>query len=142
MAPPRKPMYIRVHRQKSIVFLCIEPKDTIKKIKGKLCSVTATEKTSDEVRLYVDTSKNDLASGKSSDFNPNTLRLLDDAQTAEAASLENNMTVYLVYFDSDKGEWENVQVMEFEALDADVDEEMADQLDEDFKKKEKGKGRA
>ncbi|CAO3641735.1 unnamed protein product [Cunninghamella blakesleeana] len=132
MAPNKRlqPVYIRVKRNKSVVFLCIELKDTILNIKNKLNTVMKTSKPIQDIKLYID-----------SKSNTNKHRVLEDSDTAESAGLENDILVYLVYFDHDNGKWEDIYVAEFESLD-EVDENMDDYIDESAKKKEKGKGRA
>ncbi|CAO3637244.1 unnamed protein product [Cunninghamella echinulata] len=125
-----QPLYIRVKRNKSIIFLCIELKDTISDIKDRLNTVMKTTTSIQDMKLYIDSKSGN-----------NSRRVLEDTDTAESAGLENDILVYLVYFDHDKGKWEDIYVAEFESLD-EVDENMEEYVDENIKKKEKGKGRA
>ncbi|KAL7316264.1 hypothetical protein PS15m_005385 [Mucor circinelloides] len=119
-----KPTYIRAKREKTTLFLCIEPKDSLEQVKTKLCQALENKKTNDEVRLLVD--------GKTKgDYS-----VLENTKT-----LENNSIVYYVYYDRNDGQWENVNVIEPELLDDDLMEE-EEVPAVTTTKKEKGKGRA
>ncbi|GAN02954.1 hypothetical protein MAM1_0031d02404 [Mucor ambiguus] len=119
-----KPTYIRAKREKTTLFLCTEPKDSLEQVKTKLCQALDNKKTSDEVRLLVD--------GKTK----GEYSVLEDTKT-----LENNAIVYFVYYDRNDGQWENVNVIEPELLDDDLMEE-EEVPAASTTKKEKGKGRA
>ncbi|KAI8329268.1 hypothetical protein EDC96DRAFT_60315 [Choanephora cucurbitarum] len=117
-------MYIRAKREKTVLFLCTDPTDSVDEIKTKLCQALDNKKTNDEVRLLVeDKSKSGFA-------------VLENPK-----SLENNGVVYFVYFDKNEGEWENVNVVEPELLDDDMEEDEVS-APPTSTKKEKGKGRA
>ncbi|KAI8097323.1 uncharacterized protein BX664DRAFT_292804 [Halteromyces radiatus] len=135
MAPntPSRPTYIRVKRDKTIVFLCIKLDDTILNIKEKLVTAMSISKPVEDLRLYLDTT---------SEHQTLTGRVLEDHQTAKSAELVNDALVYLVYFDHNLGKWEDIHVVEYESLDDEIEEDTTDLTDESTKKKEKGKGRA
>ncbi|CAO0797010.1 unnamed protein product [Mucor circinelloides] len=85
-----KPTYIRAKREKTTLFLCIEPKDSLEQVKTKLCQALENKKTNDEVRLLVD--------GKTKgDYS-----VLENTKT-----LENNSIVYYVYYDRNDGNESN-----------------------------------
>ncbi|KAI8067731.1 hypothetical protein BC940DRAFT_300332 [Gongronella butleri] len=135
--------YIQVRRQQRVIFLCFEAKETIYHLKCKLVDVMATNRPPSEIRLFIDPDwKPDEPATKP--LNVANLTLLADDMTVERAGLENGMNVYLTMFDTQKGQWEDVQVKEYESLDQGMDEDMPDATvdDDDPKKKEKGKGRA
>ncbi|KAI8075923.1 uncharacterized protein B0P05DRAFT_546944 [Gilbertella persicaria] len=117
-------MYIRAKRARTILFLCVEPTNSLEEVKTKLCQALDNKKTSDEVRLFVDAK------------NKGEYTLLENPKV-----LENNDVVYFVYFDREEGQWENVNIIEPELLDDDALEEEAP-LPPTTTKKEKGKGRA
>ncbi|CAO3598697.1 unnamed protein product [Absidia cylindrospora] len=141
MAPntSQRPLYIRVKREKTITFLCIELQDTILSIKEKLIPIMAKSKPVEDIRLYLDTTP--AAASDTPQQQTVSGRLLEDHQTAKASGLGNDVLVYLIYFDHDHGKWEEINVVEFESLDDDADEAM-EMTDDTPKKKEKGKGRA
>ncbi|KAI8888574.1 hypothetical protein K501DRAFT_240082 [Backusella circina FSU 941] len=114
-----KPTYIRAKREKTTLFLCIDPKDSLNTIKNKLCLALDNKKTTDEIRILVDSKLK------------GEYTILEDSK-----GLENNAIVYFVYFDRVEGQWEPVKLVEPELLDDDMEEEALPA------KKEKGKGRA
>ncbi|KAL0094763.1 hypothetical protein F4703DRAFT_1912033 [Phycomyces blakesleeanus] len=159
IAQPLKPVYIRLRREKTNLFLCIDPKDTMTDVKVKLCGALKLDKTPDNIRLLMPTQWD------------NKYDLLEDAWTMSKANLSNDALVYFVFFDSNRGStnkqsinttlcplicfgtvgnWEDVQLIEPEPLDdpEDDDVDMRDNLAAIRKEKgkeksrEKGKGRA
>ncbi|KAI9028281.1 hypothetical protein CLU79DRAFT_559156 [Phycomyces nitens] len=86
-----KPIYIRLRREKTSVFLCISPKDTMAEIKEKLCGALKLQKTPENIRLLLP---------KQGD---NKYELLEDSWTMTRANLSNDALVYFVFFDSSKG---------------------------------------
>ncbi|KAI9263196.1 hypothetical protein BDA99DRAFT_509560 [Phascolomyces articulosus] len=130
--PQGKLLYIRVRRNKSIVFLCYAAHDTIQNIKQKLCiAQPGCNKSPDQIRLYIRRS--------------DQYSLLNDSDTVSSAGLESESDIYFVYQDED-GKWEEVHTEAYEPLD----EGGPDELEEDAEmhadiphtRKEKGKGRA
>ncbi|KAG2186281.1 hypothetical protein INT43_002719, partial [Umbelopsis isabellina] len=124
------PNYIRVKRLTSTYFVCVSAKDNVARVKQILGdTILNGEKKPEEMRLY--TSKT-----------PGDYTLLDDTLPVERAGLENDMVVYLCYYDADQGKWENVQVSQPEDLDdyADDDEEFEEEGLSS--RKEKGKSKA
>ncbi|KAI8147971.1 hypothetical protein BJV82DRAFT_594113 [Fennellomyces sp. T-0311] len=129
--PQGKLNYIRARRNKTIVFLCYETRDTIESIKQKLCDAQpGCDKSADQVRLY---------SRRSDQYT-----LLNDADSVTDAGLQSDSDIYFVYYD--QGKWEDVHTEPYEPLD----EGVADEEDEDIDihaeitptRREKGKGRA
>ncbi|KAI7882469.1 hypothetical protein K492DRAFT_206201 [Lichtheimia hyalospora FSU 10163] len=127
MIPPEKPLYIRARRDKTVVFLCYQPSDTIATIKGKLCAaIPSSGKTADDIRLYIRRSDGE------------GYNLLNDASKANASGIQNETDIYYVY--GDQGNWEQVHTSEYEPLDEGDEEMEEDNIPSS--KKEKGKGRA
>ncbi|KAI8988237.1 hypothetical protein BDF20DRAFT_313830 [Mycotypha africana] len=115
--------YIRAKREKTILYLCIDKKDSIDQIKQSLCKALNNGKTSDEVRLLVEGNTK------------GEYKLLESAK-----ALENADIVYFVYYDRDQGQWEDVHYS-IPELDADDEEEVL-QSPPPVPKKDKGKGKA
>jgi len=86
------------------------------------------DKLTEEVRLYIQKAQGEYT-------------LLDDASPVEKAGLENDMLVYLTFYDQDQGKWEDVQVSQPEELD-DYAEEADDIEVHSLSRKEKGKNKA
>ncbi|KAL0097905.1 hypothetical protein J3Q64DRAFT_1632945, partial [Phycomyces blakesleeanus] len=86
-----KPVYIRLRREKTNLFLCIDPKDTMTDVKVKLCGALKLDKTPDNIRLLMPTQWD------------NKYDLLEDAWTMSKANLSNDALVYFVFFDSNRG---------------------------------------
>ncbi|KAI7889140.1 uncharacterized protein EV154DRAFT_515542 [Mucor mucedo] len=112
--------YIRAKREKTILFLCIDLKDTVDQLKTKLCQALDNKKSSDDIRILVD--------GK----REGEYKVLEDVKF-----LDNSDIVYFVYLQGN-GQWEPINVIEPEPADEDEIEEEEPQVI----KKEKGKGRA
>ena len=67
-------------------------KDTIARVKDVLCNTILNgDKLAEEVRLYIQKPQGGYT-------------LLEDALQVEKAGLENDMLVYLTYYDQDQGE--------------------------------------
>ncbi|CAO3701835.1 hypothetical protein G6F70_000815 [Rhizopus microsporus] len=116
-----KPYYIKAKRQKTIVFLCYQPTDSLEQLKANLCKALDNGKTSKDIKLFLDTDKPD-------EYIP-----LEDTK-----SLENISVINFVYFDQDKGQWEPVNVVQPQLDDDMEDVEPASVV----AKKEKGKKKA
>lgn len=88
MIPPEKPLYIRARRDKTVVFLCYHPSDTIATIKDKLCAaIPSSGKKADDMRLYIRRSDGE------------GYNLLNDASKANASGIQNETEIYFVYGD-------------------------------------------
>ncbi|KAG2189007.1 hypothetical protein INT44_004149 [Umbelopsis vinacea] len=123
------PNYIRVKRLTSTYFICVSAKDTIARVKDVLCNTILNgDKVAEEVRLYIQKPQGGYT-------------LLEDALQVEKAGLENDMLVYLTYYDQDQGQWEDIQVSQPEELDDGGDDE-DDVEDQTLSRKEKGKSKA
>ncbi|GAB5591646.1 hypothetical protein Unana1_06546 [Umbelopsis nana] len=123
------PNYIRVKRLNATYFICVSAKDTVARIKEVLCNtILKGEKFTEEVRLYIQKSQADYT-------------LLEDTLPVEKAGLENDMLVYLTYYDQDRGSWEDIQVSQPEELD-DYGDEEDDFEEQSLSRKEKGKSKA
>lgn len=79
-----KPLYLRARRDKTVLFLCYQAKDSIATIKERLCSALQNNKSPNDVRLY--TRKQD-----------DTYTLLNDNDDAIKAGLQNGSDIYFVY---------------------------------------------
>ena len=67
-------------------------KDTVARVKDVLCNTILNgDKLAEEVRLYIQKPQGGYT-------------LLEDALQVEKAGLENDMLVYLTYYDQDQGE--------------------------------------
>jgi hypothetical protein len=85
------PNYIRVKRLTSTYFVCVSAKDNVARVKHILGeTILNGEKKAEEMRLY--TSKS-----------PGNYTLLDDTLPVEKAGLENDMIVYLSYYEPEQG---------------------------------------
>lgn len=85
------PNYIRVKRLTSTYFVCVSAKDNVARVKQILGdTILNGEKKSEEMRLYISKTPGDYT-------------LLDDTLPVEKAGLENDMVVYLCYYDADQG---------------------------------------
>ncbi|CAO3683729.1 unnamed protein product [Umbelopsis vinacea] len=123
------PNYIRVKRLTSTYFVCVSAKDTIARVKQVLCdTILNGDKMNEEVRLYIQKA-------------PGEYTLLEDSLPVEKAGLENDMLVYLTFYDEDQGRWEDIQVSQPEGLD-DYGDEDNDIEDQSLARKEKGKSKA
>lgn len=94
MIPPEKPLYIRARRDKTVVFLCYHPSDTIATIKDKLCAaIPSSGKKADDMRLYIRRSDGE------------GYNLLNDASKASASGIQNETEIYFVYGDQGMYGW-------------------------------------
>ncbi|KAI9274251.1 hypothetical protein BY458DRAFT_150945 [Sporodiniella umbellata] len=112
-----KPYYIKAVREKSFLFLCYQPDQSINEVKSNLCKALDNKKTHEEVRLLI---QNDRQG---------EYTVLEDV-----SDIENGSTVYFVYLDTTEGQWETVNVVQPQ-LNDDVEEPIV-------VKKEKGKKKA
>ncbi|KAK9824295.1 hypothetical protein WJX72_009223 [[Myrmecia] bisecta] len=87
-------MYIRVKRQKTTIFVHVEPTDTILEVKQKLQELV--QQPPESQRLYKGAT------------------LLEDAKKLADLKVENDDIIALTYLQED-GQWENIDITPFEA---------------------------
>jgi hypothetical protein len=81
-----------VKRLTSTYFVCVSAKDTIARVKQVLCdTILNGDKMNEEVRLYIQKAHGEYT-------------LLEDTLPVEKAGLENDMLVYVTFYDEDQGE--------------------------------------